>query len=122
MSGISAAWKRLFLRSLLWSAEEAGISLFDALKDAAKAKLEATGDGPVLVGSSANGASVTYQLPSSGPTPSDLVGLIAQLLDLYYLAVAELGSEANDSELVEWMMGRIRSIRHLSSNFRGLQK
>jgi hypothetical protein len=61
---VGANWKKLFLDSLLWKAEESGLSFFAVFKAAAQNKFSALGDGAVLVGTSENGASVTYQIPA----------------------------------------------------------
>jgi hypothetical protein len=119
---VSANWKKLFLDSLYWKAQDSGLTLFEVLKAAAQAKLQNASDGIVLVGSSGNGASVTYEIPSGGPGPSEMVEVVAELFALYYAKKQALGGNPSDAVLVQAMKDSIVSVRRFSTSFRGMCK
>lgn len=89
---IAKNFKLLFLSGLLWDAEDAEISLFEALKAAARARLTDTAGGKVLVSSASNGFSGTFALPAAGQglTPQDIAELCGEMLGLYAKAKADL--------------------------------
>lgn len=122
MATVSAKWKKLFLDSLTWEAERTSSSFFEVLKSAAQAKLNNVGDGAVLVGSSGNGASVTYQIPAGGPGPAEMVEVVAELFELYYRKKQALGGNPADAVLVASMKSALVPVRSFSTSFRGIVK
>jgi hypothetical protein len=108
---------RLTLRGLKWSAESGSTSLEAVLKSAAQSRLSQTESGKVLVGTAANGHSVTYALPSNGNslTPASAAEMISYLLDLYDAAKAALGGTPTDTQIFNEMMARLvpaREVHH----------
>jgi hypothetical protein len=119
---VSANWKRLFLDSIYWKAQDEGLTFFAVLKSVAQTKLSSASDGTVLIGSSSNGASVTYQIPAGGPSPSEMVEVVAELFDLYYRKKQSLGGNPSDAVLVASMHDAIRPVRRFATSFRGICK
>ncbi len=73
---------RLFIRALFWEASEKGLTFDAVLKASARAKLSETVKGKVLVGTTANGVSATFQLPAVGDvTQADVTEFCSLLLD-----------------------------------------
>lgn len=89
MASVSTDLKRLFIRQLLWTAEESGGTLIDALKDLAKAALRKTKNGKILVSTSGNGHVSNWEV-SQDFTPTDAAELASELLDRYDEAKAAL--------------------------------
>ncbi len=89
MASVSTDLNRLFIRQLLWTSEEGGQTLLDALKDLAKAALKKTQNGKALVATSGNGHSATYEV-SKDFSPTDAAELASELLDRYDEAKAAL--------------------------------
>jgi hypothetical protein len=118
---VSVPYARLFFRALCWQRESVGTTLCEILRTTASAKLEDTSDGQIITGSSSNGASVTFAPPGGRAlSPTDLVELCSNLLDLYDAAVADLGDEATDAEISAWILDRLVENRRTVTSFVGL--
>lgn len=117
---VTTDFAQLFLRGLYWDSEDSeGTSLMDALKAAARAKLEDTTDGRILTGTSGNGHNVSFMLPGSGrgATPQDIAELVNKLIRFYESAPA-----GTDEEKLNWMLGRLVGRKRIGYNFRGMVK
>lgn len=118
---MDAQFTRLLLRSLLWTAQDNGASLYDTLKAAARARLEETAAGKVLVGVSQRGLSTTFALPPGDLGPLDVTRTLARLLDLYDAALLAAPT-ATDAELAAAMTAQIKPVNAVGSNFVNLYK
>ena len=105
----TAAYRRLFLRSAYKSATDSGLALSEVLLALGLNILNATKDGRVVVGASANGQSYSFQIP--GPdqyiTPQVLAELASQLIDLHDRVKASLlaaGLSAADNAVFDSML------------------
>ena len=79
-------YARSFLRSLFRSAQQAGIALIDAINAAAdKAAASASAGGRILIGTSVNGKSASFTVPSSANSYSsaDNAALCEELVLFY---------------------------------------
>lgn len=121
-SRASASFKRLFLRSISWTAEESGATLADGLKAAARATIEETASGKVLVAATANGTSLSYLVPAGGShlSPVDISETVEEFLGLYDTTVAAADGTPTDAEILASMLAAIVAKRVKSSDFSGL--
>ena len=121
MHRVPADYVSLFLRSLSWASEETGVSLGDLLKSYAKAKLASTGEGLSLIGTAADGSSVSYALPAPTVgltlTPESLAMMIGRLLD-WVDEIKEGDDEATDAEILAELRARAKPVRSFRCNFR----
>lgn len=125
--GASAAYAKLFLRGIAWDAAEASVSLLAQLKAVSRSQLQDTNQGRVLIGTSGDGVSVNYALPSGGSsfTQSDITELCSLLLDMYE-HVTEGAALTDDAALKAMLAifdasGRRRSRPSFSVNGGGLR-
>lgn len=120
-SRASANFRRVFLRSLAWDAEDNGIALHDGLKAAARASIADTGTGKVLVGATANGTAVSYQVPANGVhlSPVEIAETVEGFLTGYETAVAGLGESPTDTDILAAMLAAIVAVRSVSPDFSG---
>lgn len=118
----SSAFVRLFIRGLQWDADESNTTFADALKVAARARLQESAKGKVLTGTTSGGTSVTFALPPIGDlTADDLSDVCATLLDrVDEIKAAE--PDVTDEALVAALLDRFPSIRVIGSDFRGYQQ
>ena len=108
---LPTAYARLVLRGLAWDAGEGGLSLFESLKAAARAKLTATEKGQFLTGAAGNGTSVQFGLPSARDcTPQEIAELTSWLIDLYETVVAGL-TTPTDAEILTAMLAEMQPRR-----------
>ncbi len=124
MASVATSFKRLFLRSLLWASQESGETLLQTLKSAAKARLEGTQKGKVLIATSGNGHASTFQIPADFTT-TDATELISELFDRYDEAKSKLIADGNstpsDEQLVEEIMDKLQPVRSIANDFSGLR-
>lgn len=92
MSAVPTDYKRLFLRSLKWDAEDSSLSLLDTLKIAARARISETSKGKVLVGTAANGKSASFAIPAGSINNADLVCLCGEMVDRHEEAIRLLAA------------------------------
>jgi hypothetical protein len=113
----STEYKRLVVRGLLWDSQDTGRPFYDLLKGAARAKLELTNKGKVLVGSSEAGVSVSYSLPPiGGMSAEDIATTLSELLD--YVDTLRAATPApTDEELVQKLLASLRPARTRRSDF-----
>ena len=127
MANVSTSFKRAFLRSLFWDSEKAGTTLYDALKDALQSKVQHVGQGLFLVGSTAKGHSVAYQIPSDGRgySPSEILESIEELLTRYENAVSALIAAGTptptDSQIQTEMLALLTAITEVYSDYTELR-
>lgn len=121
--GLSADWKRLFLRGLKWDAEDAGSSLLDVLKTAARSRLESTSQGRVLTSTSGNGRTHTFTLPANGQGASqtDVVEVVEAMFRLYAEAKANLGGAPSDDETFAEMLLLLEPVNDIRNDFVALR-
>lgn len=105
----TAAYRRLFLRSAYKSAVDSGLALSDVLLSLGINVINATKDGRVVVGASANGQSYSFQIPGTDQyiTPQVLAELSSQLIDLHDRVKASLlsaGLSTADSAIFDAML------------------
>lgn len=118
----TSAFVRLFIRGLAWDAEEAGATLDETLKIAARAKLSSTVKGKVLLGSNSAGVAVTYSLPPmDGLTDKDVVEVCSILLDKVDAIRAE-NSDIDDAQLVQALLAEFPTVRGMRPDFTTLQR
>jgi hypothetical protein len=117
----AASFRRLFLRSIAWTAEDRAVSLADGLKAAARATMEDTATGKVLVSATANGTALSYLIPAAGAhvSPQDIAEIVEDFLARYDNAVATL-DDPTDAEILAEMLAGIVAKRVKSSDFSGL--
>jgi hypothetical protein len=130
LATVSTEYKRLFLRGLKWSAEEEGISLYAALKAAARGRLSQTANGKVILATTGNGQSVTFSIPNehSAFTPQAAAELCEELLTRFEAAVTATGTSAaasldgsNDAALLTEMLALLEPITEVHSDFSELR-
>lgn len=95
---VSTNYKRLFIQGLFWDSEDNGVSLYDTLKAASRARLTDTKTGKVLTGTGRNGATVSFSLPIGGAgnlTPLYVAEMCAEMLTRYADATAQLAADGN---------------------------
>lgn len=94
------------------------------LKELARARLDETQRGRVLVSTSGNGHSSTYEIPKD-LSATDVVGMISQLIDRYEEAKAKLIEDGTasptDTQIFDEMMAKLHPIRSVASDFRDLR-
>ena len=121
--GLSADWKRLFLRGLKWDAEDAESSLLDVLKTVARSRLEATSQGRVLTSTSGNGRTHTFTLPANGQGASqtDVVEVVEVMFRLYAEARENLGGTPTDDETFAEMLLLLEPVTETRNDFASLR-
>ena len=131
MTSIVAApteFKRLCIRGFKWDAEDSGLSLKATLKVACRARLTETATGAVLVGTTANGHSVTLSLPAAGRgvTPHEMAALTEELYSLLERVESALVSAGTpsptDDQILTEMIDRLQAVRSTApTSFVGLR-
>jgi hypothetical protein len=103
VSRVSASYRKLFLRGILWDAAEAGIPLGQALQIACQSQLSETKSGKFLTGTSRSGHSVAFSLPMGGRgySPEDITELCGELYDCFETAVGVLTWELDGTEVLD---------------------
>lgn len=127
MASVATSFRRLFLREAKWSAEAAGVTLFDKLKGLARSYAQATMSGNGDISStSANGQSVAFSSSNvrrlaGMMTQQDAAELVSQMLDLYDKAVEEDGRDnlagLYDDDVFDIMMTYLEPVQELSNDF-----
>jgi hypothetical protein len=126
VAGASTEFKRLLLKGLRWDAQKAGIRLREALKAACQARLEETKTGLALIGTSGNGASMTFALPqlASAIGQEAIIFAVSQLDDLLTDSEADLitaGNAApNDDAILAEMLFRLKPRRAMREDYSGM--
>lgn len=124
---VSTKFKRLFVRSLKWSAEDAGDSLWNVLKAAAVAKIESSTSGTVLLGTSSKGHSVTLSIPGSGRgySPTEITEAIEEIIQSYEAAKAYLIAQGNptpsDAQIHDEMLALMQPVTEVGSDYTELR-
>lgn len=106
---VGYSFKKLLLRGLIWDAEENVMTIQAVLKDSIRAKITSISGGLYLISTSANGASVTYQLPAlaSGISPDRIATACSELYDLYEAAIVDLSGDSIASPTNEQIRDRM---------------
>lgn len=126
---VSTRIKRSSLRDAYDAAVDAGISLYEQLRSYETAARAAVSAGQIISSVSAsNGAvsrSVSYSIPSptllEGMTPSGVLEMWSELVDLHDTAEAYLGGSPSDEQIKNEMMGLLVAARELQpSSFLGV--
>ena len=100
-------WLRAFYRTLA----ETGLSLSNGLYAALDTPYATVVSGRLILGTSANGQSVTFAGPGQGSLqPNEVLALISWLIDRYDEAVVALGS-GTDAEILAQMLAYIKPIK-----------
>lgn len=96
----------------------------DTLKAAAQARLEGTQKGKVLIATSGNGHSSTFQIPSDF-TPSDAADLVSEILDRYDESKVKLIADGNatptDEQIFGEIMDKLHAVKSLGNDFSNLR-
>lgn len=99
-------------------------TLASLLRAARRARLEATERGKVLVSTSGNGHSSTFEMPDDF-TAVDAVELVEEISRRYDEALAYLIQEGDptptDAELAAEMLDKLHAVRSVACNFEGLR-
>ena len=123
----SAEFSRLLIQGIQWDAQDANITLYVALKAAARAKLSLTDKGRYLIGTTGNGKSVSFQLPplGRGQSSEELAEATYRLVELYEASKASLiagGIAApTDEQIVAEIKARLQPVRSYRVDFVGLR-
>ena len=111
---VPAYYAKAFLRRLYRTAQKLNISLQQAIEDSEDSVIDATSSGTVVIGSSANGHSASFQLPPGASiTPERLVELHTHLQTLYDRAAA---SFATDSDIHLEMQFQLSPVKEFTTN------
>jgi hypothetical protein len=120
MHRVPADYVSLFLRFVEWEATDRGVAVRDLLKEIARARLSSTAEGLSLIGTAADGSSVTYAIPSpvAGMTlnPETLALMVGRLWDWIDEIILE-DAEATDAEILAGLRTRAKPIRVFRPNF-----
>lgn len=122
MAGADTDFKRNLLRGIFWDGEEAtpALDLQAALKAACRARYADTSEGLALVGTSGNGASITFALPNSNYSQAVISSAVSQLYDLFDEATAELVADGTatptDEQVLARMLVLLKPVRELYSD------
>lgn len=127
VANVSTPFKRALLREFFWSAEEKGGTAYDAIKCALRCKVEHAGQGIFLVGSTALGNAVTYQLPTDGRgySPSEILEAVEELLTRHEAATAALIAAGTptptEAQILAEMLALLVPIREVFSDYKDLR-
>lgn len=109
----------------MWSAEDTGDSLENAIKLAARAKLTESPNGLLLVGSSINGKSFQFQVPGGanggGLTPETLLDVCEEFIQLRVDMYAALTGTPTDAAVLAEMLDQLRPVRYFTHTFTGIR-
>ena len=115
-----ADYVSLFLRSIQWAAEERGVRVAVVLKEAAKARFDATSEGLALIGTATDGSSVSYALPA--PTagmslsPETLALMLGRILD-WLDEITARTPDATDASILAQLQQRAQPVRVFRPGF-----
>lgn len=127
VANVSTPFKRALLREFFWSAEEKGGVAYDSIKCALRGKVEHAGQGIFLVGSTALGNAVSYQVPSEGRgySPAEILEAVEELLTRHEAATAALIAAGNptptDAQILSEMLALLVPIRETFSDYTDLR-
>lgn len=109
----------------MWSAEDAGDSLFNQLKLAARAKLTESPNGLLLTGSSINGKSFQFSVPGgrngNGLTPETLIDVCEEFVQLYADMETALGGTPTDAQIHTEMLDQLRPVKSFTNHYHGIR-
>lgn len=122
VANVGTQYKRAFLRWIKYSAEKSGVSLMDALTAALVARVEDTSNGRILSGTSGNGHSVTFQVPSSADhlSPANITELCEELItrleeSAAYLSKTTTGGD--DGVLFADVLERLQPVKRMRHDY-----
>lgn len=106
---VSTDYKRAFIQSLFWDAEDNAASLYDTLKAATRARISDTKNGKFLLSTGKDGRTVSYALPAAGYslTPVHVTELCADMLRRYAAATEQLAADGNDTPTDQEILNEI---------------
>jgi hypothetical protein len=120
MHRVPSDYVSLFIRGVQWTAEDRGMSVARTLKEMAQARLVATGEGLALVGTSTDGSSVNYSVPSINNgmtlTPETLALMLGRLLD-WVDEITAANPSATDAQILAGLRTRNAPVRVYRPNF-----
>ena len=117
---IGSELAQAFLRCIAWDAADASISLADALKAAIRARYTETRTGKTLVGTSSNGTSVSFTVPS-GISPAEILGTLNYLYRLYTITAAAADVGTADATLLATMLEELGPANSFTNDYSGLR-
>jgi hypothetical protein len=111
---------RGLLRCIYLGAQSSSITLTSALQAALLARYSETNRGRFIVGTSANGSSVSFSIPP-GLSPADVFSAVEELIELYELTEAAAGASPSDAELFATMMSELQPSDSVFGDFTNLR-
>lgn len=124
---LTTAYKRAYLRQVHREVETSGEStLANALDAAAAAAISGNRTGRVIIGSSTQGQSVSFALPSlRDATPGEIVELGDELLSLYTVSRQSLVdggvTSPTDDQILAEMLDRLVPVLSARSDYTSLR-
>lgn len=117
--GVSTPFARSYLRNAWAEAQAAGQTLLAKLNALNSAAVANAGTGKTISSTSGNGRSVSFQMPTQGATPSDVVEMLDRLFRLYEAAVA--AGNATDATRYAYMLSNLKPVTAVRDDFRLLR-
>lgn len=128
MASVTTEYKQAFLENIADKAIASGKPILDALKDARNGQLRQTSAGLVLIATSGNGHSATYQIPAgnaSDITPVRVVELCQELVNRCRMAARVLGisvdSVDQQAAILTEMLASLVPVTEMTTDFSGLR-
>jgi len=124
VASLSTQFKRNLLNGIRWDAQDNGLTLAQALKSAARARLSENSTGQHLLSSEGNGAKVVFALPQSDTkiSPEAITSATGELYDRYNQAKADLISAGvstapSDDLILTEMLARLNPRKTMADDF-----
>jgi hypothetical protein len=117
--------KRAVLRVILGEHERASTPLKDLLHAGLTGHVEQARNGsPIMVGTSAGGASASFAIPQGVHLLSEveLAELFSELIDLYEQAIQGIEGTPTDTTVGAAMLGQLNPVRAFRADFRSLER
>ena len=119
MGEFSTAYKRSFLMGLVLCAKSAGKTVKELLEEAIRSGFKKNSEGLYLVGTSSNGASVSFSVPpADGITPEKIFVLVGWLYELYLKYESLYESEDEVIEAIKKGLKPVSSVVYKFGGFR----
>jgi hypothetical protein len=116
MAGVSTLVKQSFLRKFYRASLRDGSSLLQILEAAEDARVDSVSRGKVLIATSGNGHTDTFQIPSD-LSPTDILELVSELRRRY----DEAASKGSDRAIYNEMMSQLQPVFSIANDFSGLR-
>lgn len=127
MANVSTPFKRALFRVFCTKAEAKGGTILDELNTALCGKVEHAGMGLFLVGTSSDGTSTSYAIPSAGRGygPSEILEAIEELITRHEQAVAAIIAAGTptptEAQIKAEILALLVPIREVFSDFTSLR-